>query len=80
MGFIKNKIKKYIDNIICEVIDEKYNNGDFCQHDWELIMANKIFKENFYGITSDKPDDVVKVYRCKKCGKEMRYHAREQNS
>ncbi len=33
MGFIKNRIKKYIDNIIGEVIDEKYDNGDFCQHD-----------------------------------------------
>lgn len=39
MGFIKNRIKKYVDNIIGEVIDEKYNNGDFCQHDWELIMT-----------------------------------------
>ena len=60
MGFIKNRIKKYIDNIIGEVIDEKYNNGDFCRHDWELIMANKIFKESFYGIIGDTPNVVVK--------------------
>lgn len=44
MGFIKNRIKKYINNIISEVIDEKYNNEDFCQHDWELIMNSEIFK------------------------------------
>lgn len=77
MSFIKNRIKKYIDNIIGEVIDEKYNNGDLCQHDWELVMSNKIFKENRYGFVGDMPNDFVKVYRCKKCGKEMRYHARE---
>lgn len=61
MGFIKNRIKKYINNIISEVIDEKYNNEDFCQHDWELIMNNEIFK----GETSKRPNNVIKVYRCK---------------
>lgn len=76
MGFIKNRIKKYINNIISEVIDEKYNNGDFCQHDWELIMNNEIFK----GETSKRPNNVIKVYRCKKCGKEMTYFAQEQYS
>lgn len=62
MGFIKNRIKKYINNIISEVIDEKYNNEDFCQHDWELIMNSEIFK----GETSKRPNNVIKVYRCKK--------------
>ena len=66
MGFIRNRIKKYIDNIIGEVIDKKYNNGDFCQHDWELIMTNKIFEESYYSIVDNIPSDVVKVYRCKK--------------
>ena len=62
MGFVKNRIKKYINNIISEVMDEKYNNGDFCLHDWELIMNNEIFKVE----TSKRPNYVIKVYRCKK--------------
>lgn len=72
MGLIKNRIKKYIDNIIGEVIDEKYNNGDFCQHDWELIMSNEIYSNSPY---YKHPIDYIKIYRCKKCGKEMKYHA-----
>lgn len=75
MGFIKNRIKKYIDNIIGEVIDEKYNNGDFCQHDWELIISTEIYSNSPY---YKYPIDYIKVYRCKKCGKGMKYHAREQ--
>ena len=72
MGFIKNRIKKYIDNIIGEVIDKKYNNEDFCQHDWELIMNTEIYSDSSY---HKYPINCIKVYRCKKCGKEMKYRA-----
>ena len=76
MGFVKNRIKKYINNIISEVMDEKYNNGDFCQHDWELIMNNEIFK----GETSKRPKNLIKDNRSKKREKENRYFAQEQYS
>lgn len=73
MGFVKNRIKKYINNIISEVMDEKYNNGDFCQHDWELIFDLTVNSQK-----AINPVNYIKIYRCKKCGLEKRYEAEKQ--
>lgn len=44
-----------------------YLRSCFCKHDWEKIFDNPI--------TNNKGEQInwVKVYRCKKCGMEMKY-------
>ena len=50
----------------------EYIRSCLCKHDWELLFNTDI-------VDGDKLFNSIKVYRCKKCGLEKRYKARQES-